>query len=86
VFCSYRAELTVFNRKVFTLFDDDCSGEINVCIMIYRCQDWLMIRYSAGGCMQFLEFVCSNWNFLTLKKEDMGVMAFMMCDKTGLSP
>ena len=59
----FEIEDTKFEHKLFGLFDEDASGEIN-----------------------FMEFVCSMWNMLTLHITELGSLVFLMFSPDGRRP
>ena len=40
------------------------------------------VKTDRSGIINFMEFVCSLWNILTLDETNMGCLAFMIADPT----
>jgi Ca2+-binding EF-hand superfamily protein len=60
LFSYFNIELGVFEKYIFTMFDEDKSGLLN-----------------------FMEFACAMWNFLTLQECDLGTLMYLMKEPTG---
>ena len=61
------------------------------CLMkvISFCYQFVLSNYSIyysdkSGLINFMEFVCSMWNFLTIPREDMGSLAYLIKDPSAV--
>lgn len=63
---------SVYLMKVTYIF---CTSTLRSVIVIFIGDD--------SGLVNFMEFVCAIWNFLTLPEEDMGSLAFLIKDPSG---
>ncbi len=76
LFNYFEVEETVFINHIFTLFDEGKG----LLIKRHSCFDGAIIDKS--GMINFMEFVCTLWNLLTLPESDFGSLAYLIKDST----
>jgi hypothetical protein len=86
IFRNFKMEGTEFERKLLTLFNDSGQGFVYPVSVAVNFSYFSFLGFSFSDhskVLNFVQFVCILWAFLSSPEDDLGSIIYTMCSANG---